>query len=338
MTHSHLPAPGLLGRLPLDVLYPAAYRAAHGAEITAVFAEAVEHTDRRTALREWSALAAHAVRLRTKLSSRDPAGRIIAGAAPFLLAGGAAVSLVHLLLDLFLSDSWELGSPAVRIAVGAAQTAPWVLALLCAALGRWTPARALVLVAVVARIVGAVVAQAAPGAGLDRGSSLPVLWSVIGVLVLVAPPDAVDLTRQDRSRTTAAALAVALPMSGAAALWLNAWPYDDSFYRHVSFPPSYQALFDVATAWPAFVIGLAYLGLLAAPDTDPLRAAGIALAALPWTLLVAPPQYGIGPADVHNLFRTGIVLAVLAAATTLGLLLRTRRHTGRTEPDAASVA
>ncbi|MDH6127444.1 hypothetical protein [Kitasatospora sp. GP82] len=61
---------------PCKLIHTAKYRAAHGEEITAVFAEAVQYADRRTALREWATLAAHAVRPRTRLSSRDPAGRI----------------------------------------------------------------------------------------------------------------------------------------------------------------------------------------------------------------------------------------------------------------------
>ncbi|WP_035864098.1 hypothetical protein [Kitasatospora cheerisanensis] len=64
----------LVRRLPLRGLYPAAYRAAHGEEIAAVLAESVRDADRRTAVREWAVLAAHALRLRTRLSSRDPAG------------------------------------------------------------------------------------------------------------------------------------------------------------------------------------------------------------------------------------------------------------------------
>ncbi|GAA2156055.1 hypothetical protein GCM10009760_56590 [Kitasatospora kazusensis] len=57
MTDSHLSAPALLQRLPLKGLYPAKYRAAHGEEITAVFAEAVRHVDGRTARRILGVLA-----------------------------------------------------------------------------------------------------------------------------------------------------------------------------------------------------------------------------------------------------------------------------------------
>ncbi|GJF35125.1 hypothetical protein KNE206_78250 [Kitasatospora sp. NE20-6] len=327
MTDPRISTPPLLRHLPLISLYPAGYRAAHGEEITAVFAEAVRHADRRTALREWAALAAHALRLRTRLSSRDPAGRIIAGAAPFLLAGGAALSMVHLLTGVFLPDPFT--GPA-RTAVGAAQTAPWVLALLCVAFRRRVPARALVLVAVVTRIGVAVAAQFDPSPASTRYTDLLGLWAVMGVLVLIAPPDAVDASPRSRSRTVASAIAIALPMSGIAVLWIGTWPDD---YADIVFPPSTRIPLDASSAWPAFVMTLVYLLHLASPHTDRLRVGGVALAVLPWTVMAAPPLYRSAPTDAHHLLRNGgVVLALLAVATTVGILRRTGRRTRPTGP------
>ncbi|WP_380282898.1 hypothetical protein [Kitasatospora purpeofusca] len=325
MTDERTSPPALLRRLPLDRLYPAGYRAAHGEEITAVFADALQHTDARTALREWAALAAHAVRLRTRLSSRDPAGRILAGAAPFLLAGGAALSVVHLLTGALLPG------PGANWAVGAAQTAPWVLALLCATLRRWAVARTLVLVALATRAGVAVAALFHPATAFTQYSELLGLWVVMGVLVLIAPPDAVDLSRRGRSWAIGSAVAIALPMSGLTVLWLGTWPED---YPDLVFPPLQQALLDLSTAWPALVMSLAYLVRLGRPDTDPLQAGGIALAVLPWTLMIAPPLYRSTPSNAPDLLRNaGVVLAFLATATAIGILRRNSRRTRPAEPD-----
>ncbi|OKI17568.1 hypothetical protein [Streptomyces sp. CB03911] len=329
MTDSHTPASALLRRLPLIGLYPAEYRAAHGEEIAAVLAETVRHAGRRDALREWAALAAHALRLRTRLSSRDPAGRILAGAAPFLLAGGAALSVVHLLTGLLLPES---SRDFARAAAGAAQTAPWVLALLCLTLGLRAPARGLVLLAVVSRIGVAAAAQFHPDSALTQDADLFWLWVVMGVVVLIAPPDAVDGSPRGRSWTMASAVAVALPMSGLAVLWLGTWPED---YGNVIFPSSVQSVLDASTVWPASVMTLAYLLHLGSPDTDPLRAGGVALAVLPWTVMVAPPLYRSAPTDHHDLLRNGgAVLALLAVATIVGTLRRSARRT-RTRPGAS---
>ncbi|WP_406096997.1 hypothetical protein [Kitasatospora purpeofusca] len=305
MTDERTPLPALLRRLPLDRLYPATYRAAHGEEINAVLADAVQHAGPRTALREWAALAAHAVRLRTRLSSSDPAGRILAGAAPALLAGGGALSVLHLLFGAIPAG------PDAHWVVGAAQSAPWVLALLCVALGRWAPARALLLAAVAV-------------AAFTRNPEPPGLWAVTAVLVLIAPPDVVDLSRQGRSWAIGSAAAVALPLSGLMLLWLDTRPED---YPHLVFPPLQQTLLDLSPAWPALVLGLAHLLRLTRPNTDRLHAGGIALAVLPWTLTIAPPLHRGTPTDALDLLRNvGLVLAVLATAATIGLV---RRHTRR---------
>ncbi|MFJ4670519.1 hypothetical protein [Kitasatospora purpeofusca] len=304
MSDRHTSLPALLRRLPLDGLYPADYRAAHGEEINAVLADAVQHAGPRTALREWAALAAHAVRLRTRLSSSVPVGRILAGAAPFLLAGGAALSVLHLLFGALVAD------PDAHWAAGAAQSAPWVLALLCLALGRWAPARALLVVAMaVAIAVAAFTADPEPG-----------LWAVTAVLVLIAPPDAVDLSRRSCSLAVGSAAAVALPLSGLTALWLDTRPED---YPHLVFPPLQQALLDFSPVWPALVLGLVHLLRPTGPDTDPLHTGGIALAVLPWALTIAPPLHRATQTEALDLLRNvGLVLALLAATTAVGLARR----------------
>ncbi|MFD8596064.1 hypothetical protein ACFV1L_13770 [Kitasatospora sp. NPDC059646] len=316
----------LVRRLPLRGLYPVAYRAAHGEEIAAVLAESVQDADRRTAVREWAVLAAHALRLRTRLSSRDPAGRALAGAAPFVLAGGAALGAVHLVAGFLL---WRSGTGVVPALGTVAQSAPWVAALLGAALGRWAVARAFVLVAVVA----VVVQPAGPSLSAD---SLLQLWAAMGGLVLLAPPDGVDLSRRGRSRAVACSIAAGLPMCGIAAIWLGLWPED---FANVLFPPSVQVPLDASTAWPAVVMAFALLLHLGDPRVDRVQAGGVALAVLPWVAMLPPPLYYNTPLDGHDLLRDGaVVLALLAAATAAGVLRRRARLAGAVRPGASDLA
>ncbi|MFE2724249.1 hypothetical protein [Kitasatospora sp. NPDC059327] len=316
-------ATALPSRLPLLGLYPAAYRASHGEEIAAVFAESVEGSDRRTVVREWAALAAHAVRLRTRLSSRDPAGRVLAGAAPFMLAGGAALATVHLVTGLFVTvPRFDLGSTnsTATAVVGAVQTVPWILALLCAALGRWSYARLLVLAGTLARIGAVAGFFVHPSWAFAQYLFLLPLWLLLAAPILIAPPDAVDHSARGRAGTTIAALALALPMT---TLVLN-WPWREAGdYSEPVFSDHLQAVLDAASAWPALVLATAFLVHLAAARPDRLRAAGTALAVLPWTVMLAAPYYSRPPRDLAELTRNAaVVAAFLAVAVGLAALRR----------------
>ncbi|MFF2039920.1 hypothetical protein ACFVVX_05795 [Kitasatospora sp. NPDC058170] len=314
---------GLSGRLPLIGLYPAAYRASHGEEIAAVFAESVEGTDRTTVLREWAALAAHAVRLRTRLSSRDPAGRILAGAAPFLLAGGAGLAAVQLLIGLFVTvarfDPGNSNTTATA-AVGAVQTVPWILALLCAALGRWGLARLLVLAGTLARIGAVVGFFVHPAWAFAQYLFLLPLWLLLAVPMLLAPPDAVDRSARGRAETAIAAIALALPMSALVLLW--PWRSADDYSEPV-FPTDVQRLLDASSAWPALVMAVAFLVHLAARRPDRLRSAGVAVAVVPWAVMLPAPYYLRPPGDLAELGRNAaVVAAFLAVAVGLAALRR----------------
>ncbi|AUY50931.1 hypothetical protein [Streptomyces sp. CB01881] len=303
---------GLPTRLPLLGLYPAKYRAANGAEIAAVLSESLEGADRRTVLREWATVAAHAVRLRTRLSSSDPAGRFLAGAAPYLLAGGAGLAVVHLLLGLFLPDQFgDEGHPALRVAVGAVQTVPWILALLCAAGGRWGAARLLVLAGTLMRTAAAAAFFAHESLALFQYLPLAGFWLLLSVLLL-APPDGVDHSRRARTEMVATALALALPMGALAMIW--PWPDEGLAADHV-FSDANRTLLDVSTAWPAVVMSIALLLNLARRGVDRVRAAGVALAVLPWTAMLAPPYYWRPPFDGHDLLRNLLVVLALLAFT-----------------------
>ncbi|MEV0534280.1 hypothetical protein [Kitasatospora sp. NPDC050463] len=324
-------ATALPTRLPLIGLYPAAYRASHGEEIAAVFAESVQGGDRGTVVREWAALAAHAARLRTRLSSRDPAGRILAGAAPFMLAGGAGLATVHLVMGLFLTvPLFELGgsNATATAVVGAVQTAPWILALLCAALGRWGYARVLVLAGTLARIGAFAGYFVHPAGAFAQYLFLLPLWLLLAAPILIAPPDAVDQSTRGRTGVTIAALALALPMT---ALVLR-WPWRGAGdYSEPVFSTGLQTLLDVSSAWPAFVMATAHLVQLAAARPDRLRAAGTALAVLPWTVMLAAPYYWRPPRDLAELARNAAVVAAFLIVAT-GLAALRRALTGAPKP------
>ncbi|MFJ2582939.1 hypothetical protein [Kitasatospora aureofaciens] len=326
----------LAARLPLLGLYPAKYRAAHGEEIAAVFAETVQDTGPGTALREWTALAAHALRLRTRLSSTDPLGRIAAGAAPFILAGAAGLSMVRLLTGLFLLDhfgSEDFGLPVSLRALMVAQACPWVLALLCASLGRWTPARILVLLGILGRIGSELASTPSPRWAFTLFLLLLLPAGLVpGTLLLITPPDAVDLTARGRSRLVLAFLALAVPMSALAVCWPRPDPID-IFFGPTGISPVVQNLLDACAAWPVAVMSLALLLHLGAPRPDRLHAAGIAVAVLPWTAMLAPPYYLMPSQNSHDLLRNaGVVLAFLATATLLAHLRHTLRRSRPTDP------
>lgn len=326
-------AGALPGRLPLIGIYPAAYRASHGEEIAAVFAESVEGADRRTVLREWVTLAAHAARLRTRLSSGDPAGRALAGAAPFLLAGGAALAFVQLLMGLFITEphSELMGlHTTAATAVGVVQTVPWLLALLGAGLGHWGAARVLVLVGVLVRIGAAVGYFVHPAGVLFLSLYQLPLWLLLGVPLLVALPDGVDQRVRARVGTVVAAGAIVLPMS---ALVL-AWPWRElEDYSMIVFPRSTQMLLDASSAWPAVVMAIAFSVHFAARRPDRPRAVGVALAALPWAVMLPAPYYWTLPRNLADLGRNlAVVVGLLAVAATLAALGRTLAASRNAEP------
>ncbi|MCG6494474.1 hypothetical protein [Kitasatospora sp. A2-31] len=316
--------------LPLIGLYPAAYRAAHGEEIAAVFAESVEGAGRGTVLREWAVLAAHALRLRTGLSSRDRLGRVAAGAAPLMLAGGAALATVHLLLGLVLRQPFfaDFAHPGVAIAVGAAQTLPWILALSFAVAGHWPQARLLVLAGTLLRIGSAAAALLVGYASFWQYVFLLPFWLVLGGVLLAAPPDAVDLSRRGRYGMALVAGAVALPMITLVTLW--PWP-EPGLSVEAEFSGSVKVLLDVSTAWPATVMCLVYLVRLGAARPDRLRAAGAAVAALPWTVMLSAPDYLIPPVPHAALRNLGVVVGLIGVCTAIDALRRAVAvRTGRT--------
>ncbi|MCU7823343.1 hypothetical protein [Kitasatospora sp. DSM 101779] len=178
-------------------LYPAAYRAERGPELSTVYADTTAGAGRLAAARELAGIAGYGLRLRTGLTSAAPGGRLLAAAAPLVLAAGAGTVLPDLLM-LALENRWGAPVPGadrwlfLLVAVGQLAAAAAGLA------GRWAAARLLVLPVVlgVAGLaclrIGHVMSPASPRFGVATvvwlGSALlpPLIWSA---LVLAAPPD-----------------------------------------------------------------------------------------------------------------------------------------------------
>ncbi|MFJ3220911.1 hypothetical protein ACIPLC_33935 [Kitasatospora sp. NPDC086801] len=84
--------------------YPAAYRAEHGEEITAVHADATAGAGRLATIRETVGIAAYGLRVRTGITASNTAGRLLATTAPL----AAAMALGQQLTALaFLPRAWQ---------------------------------------------------------------------------------------------------------------------------------------------------------------------------------------------------------------------------------------
>ncbi|MGW4897425.1 hypothetical protein ACWEQL_35015 [Kitasatospora sp. NPDC004240] len=199
--------PGRAERLLL-ALYPARYRDDLGADAVAVLAEATHGLGRLDRCREYLDLAAHAARLRLRISATDPAGRLLAGAAPLaltLFAGevlclGLSLAIASAVVDV------PIGPPGSRLLKIAALIGLMVVALLAHLAGRWRTARLFT-------ALGALTTVAVQAALIHRDlSPLLAFTALLAVLALLAPPDLVETTRRSRWESAAVVLAIAVPM------------------------------------------------------------------------------------------------------------------------------
>lgn len=301
-------------------LYPARYRAAHGAEIVSVFREATASLSGLAVLREWFSLIAHALRLRTRTGSADPVGRVLAAAAPLALGGAVGVGLLPAVTiaahsGTFLSAPSEYVVPFAAIAVAEA-LAP-VAALLCALTGRWQIARLLVMVAVVEKVVllclaGVLSAYLPPSPGLFLAGG-----ALMGLLVLLAPPDLLAVhERGERLAVGAMALLSRAPVVLFNTLYLLQGG-------------GYQPLLPLEPAWAALVPATVVLVALAGgPRPDRTRALGAVLAVLPWIAVLADPTGGAEQGAVT----AGTVCTPLLAAGVLAAVIRLLRTRSPARP------
>ncbi|WP_328988518.1 hypothetical protein OG394_20070 [Kribbella sp. NBC_01245] len=187
-------------------LYPAAYRTAHGQEIVDVHRELTEGLPRAARLRADADLVAHALRVRLRLDSASPAGRLFVLAAPFALAVGAVNSGIHLM-------TWYTGialSPGSVWSHLSTTDGMWALHVLLLAMvcvgaiialsGRWALGAGLA----VGGLLGIAVQWTIAAPQYGEGAFEPVAAVLTAFVVLACPPD----RRGDR-RLAAAAGAMA---------------------------------------------------------------------------------------------------------------------------------
>ncbi|GHI05055.1 hypothetical protein AQI88_23835 [Streptomyces cellostaticus] len=197
--------------------HPAAYRAEHEAELTAIYAEATEDAGSLGRLREALDIAGHGLRQRTGLGSGRTAGQILAQAAPLTVAV-AAGSGVASLLWLFTPGIRTLPSSSLPgvllLADQGLVPLIWLAALAAVWTGRWTVARTLVVPATLLRLADLPLLLLAhfDFHGIYTGAVLNLTVPLLtGALVLAAPKDLLGTSQPQRAAMTGtAALAVLL--------------------------------------------------------------------------------------------------------------------------------
>ncbi len=308
------------GRL-LIRLYPARYRAAHSEDISATFTEATEGRPRRAVLRESRDLATHALRLRLRIGPTDPAGRVLAAAAPVALSLAAGCALYNLLPELremvhrirYPYPNLGLGYAVLDAALHVASTVPWLLALTFAVLGRWRSARPAGVTAALLSIGVLTLTGLDPyTVGQVAGTAL------VGTLVLLAPAGLVDVTQRGRREMAALTLAVALPMIAFS-------PYEA---RYAPMP-----MMGLLLIWLNAVTAPALLSRLSGRRPDRLRAVGTGLGALPWLMPIPTVAAFDGAArPTMLLLYAGACLSPLGAAVAVAGVIRLGRRLRTTHP------
>ncbi|GHF88666.1 hypothetical protein GCM10018790_77620 [Kitasatospora xanthocidica] len=240
-------------------LYPASY-GTHG------LAELADHAERRVraarpmaGLREVADVAGHGARVRLGLVSHRPMGRALATAAPLaaVLAGTYAAWHLWYTVQLVLGPgAEELGpSDARAVAVTALAVTPAALMAVAVLAGRWTAARALALVTVVATPLLATLHST------ELRDSQTVLLAFNALVLLVAPP---DRTSHPRS---VAPWAVAVSITVAEVTLTLADGYFGERAAHTGFDFAAPVAVGVAIACTARTVGRAALAtvVLAGP-------------------------------------------------------------------------
>ncbi|MFI5620472.1 hypothetical protein [Streptomyces sp. NPDC051567] len=314
------------------LLYPAAYRADRGPEIAAVHADLTARSGRLATARETAGVAAYGLRLRTGTTSAHTAGRLLAAAAPLVVAAalGHYLAVTEYVYRPGLShQSWDtitsvapspLGSTLLKtlyLALYLAVLGLWGTVAVTAVRGNWTLARLLAVPAVAGMLVQAYAftkldfslsgALSHPSV-LIQSAGPPVLWLL---LMLAAPGDLLGAVSWRTPRRLAAPLAV---------------------LAVAAIEPHLHLDFDVAYLGPVYAITTVTLGLLLLVGLrwDRMVPATIGLAVLPISLqmgtLVLFPRLGAyAAAEMVAIFAATGVLAALLAAATIRFIGRTPR-------------
>ncbi|MER8182259.1 hypothetical protein [Kitasatospora sp. NPDC094015] len=301
-------------------LYPARYRELYGEDIAATFAEATEGLAGRALLRERLDLASHALRLRLGIASTDPAGRILAGAAPIALALLAGFCL-WILLPEVRPLMHRVRDPAASHGRGYAVESvlwflatflPWVLALAGFAVGRVRLARVLGLAGTLVWAVCSVVFD--PWIQILYGGAS--LWVALCAVVLLAPPDLLVGSASRRWEATGVAVTFAALM----------------ILAHRTELYMYLASFDVYVFWPLLSAAAVLLGRLVVRHPDRYGAAGAGLLGLVW---LHPAMSGdvLRLSRLVELLMSYLVLLGLMVALAAGVrMARRARRAGPADP------
>ncbi|KUL43810.1 hypothetical protein ADL22_13045 [Streptomyces sp. NRRL F-4489] len=310
MTEQHAPRPF---RWALRC-HPAAYRAEHEAELSAIYAEATKDAGTLGRLREALDVAGHGLRRRTGVGSDRTAGQVLAHAAPLTVAIATGGSVANLL--------WFF-APGVRVPHAASlpgvlllanqglMALLWLAALAAVWTGRWTAARTLVVSATALRLADLpLLLLAHLFAGTYASAALNLAVPLLtGAVVLAAPR---DLLAPSRPQRTAIAGTTAL----AVALWVALLV---SVYHPLTGGP-----LITHTLWAgAFAVALLF------SRRDRLPAAGLSVALLPVALqMTAVLLHPLSPAGVGAL-----LVVVLSSAVSL---VRARRRRVQVPPPTAA--
>ncbi|MEU6230152.1 hypothetical protein [Streptomyces sp. NPDC047042] len=296
-------------------LHPAAYRAEHEAELTAIYAEATRDAGPLGRLREALDVAGHGLRRRTGLGSDRMAGQILAQAAPLAVAV-ATGSFVAGLLWLFAPPGVRT-SPASPLtnALNLANTGLtpllWLAALAAVRTGRWTVARALVVPAMLLSLAD-VLTTALTSSGLYGDPSIAVTRLAVplltGAVVLAAPRDLLGPSLSQRRTITGTTALAAVLVSGVQ-------------LAETHYPFTLGVLGVIGPLWA----GVLWAGVLAIAlrfgTRDRLTVAGVAVAVLPTTLQVTV-----------QLTPAGVVVLLLVLLSGTVPFLRPRRRPYRSTP------
>ncbi|MDX3458355.1 hypothetical protein PV396_41565 [Streptomyces sp. ME02-8801-2C] len=289
-------------------LHPAAYRAEHEAELTAIYAEATRDAGPLGRLREALDVAGHGLRRRTGLGSDRMAGQVLAQAAPLAVAV-ATGSFVAGLLWLFSPGVRTSPASPLPNVLNLANTGLtpllWLAALAAVWTGRWTVARALVVPAMLLSLAD-VLATAFASSGLYGDPSIAVMRLAVplltGAVVLAAPRDLLGPSLSQRRTIMAITALAAVLVSGVQ-------------LAETHYPFTLGVLGVIGPMWA----GLLWAGVLTIAlrfgTRDRLTVAGVAVAVLPTTLQVTVQ---VTPA--------GVVVLLLVLLSSVAPFLRPRRR------------
>lgn len=295
-------------------LYPAAYRRRHGVEISATLADVAEGEGRLGVLRETAAVAGHALRMRTGLGSARPAGRLLAGLVPHMVAVAASLSAALLAVWPLKPLAWDGERTYAPLAY-----APWLVVLGCLLAGRWAWARTAAGAALLGAAVSVPVAYWSGGAeGLSQNLPTVLGLALAALAALAAPPDLPPASTRARRNAALTALALGIPLVvgavtvfqtvGGPGVMVSARP--DPMGLFVRFAPVVLA-FPAAAALARVRYGAVAAAALAA-------AAFASTVPVGWLSEVVP--YAAGPWIAQFAFATGVA----ALAVRLGRRLRSR--------------